>query len=124
MKKYILTLLLFFCLVTVNGQANYYVSVVKGKVLKANGTLIKPGDKLSSLDKINFSSKTDQLILLQPGSGRLSISPQNNLSNKSISLTGFIKDFLELSSQQKRLSANSKRPVDSLKTKKKTSLKM
>lgn len=117
MKKYFITLLLFFYFIAGYGQATYYVSVVKGRVLKANGAVIKGGDKLTEKDKVSFTSKTDQLILLNPGSGRLLISPQYSLSEKNISFTGFIKDFLELSEQQKRLSATAKRG-DSLQIKK------
>ncbi len=116
MRKYLLSLLLLFCFVGSYAQTTYYVSVVKGKVSKTGGTAIKSGDKLTPKDKITFSSKADQLILLDPGKGRLLLSPPNELGDKGASLTGFIKDFLELSSRQQRLSANTKKPVDSTKS--------
>jgi len=114
MKKYLLTAILLFVLVAGYSQATYYVSVVKGKVSKTGGAFLKPGDKVTPADKVTFSAKTDQLILLSPGSGRLTISPQHAAASTSASLTGLIKDFLDLSSRQQRLSANTKKPVDSL----------
>ena len=118
MKKYLLTLLLSFLFVAGFSQTTYYVSVVKGKVSKTGGAVLKSGDKITPNDKVSFSAKTDQLILLSPGSGRLTISPQYALATKTVTLTGLIKDFLELSSRQQRLSANTKKPADSLKLKK------
>ena len=122
MSKYILTLLLSFCVVAVHAQATYYVSVVKGKVSKTGGALLKSGDKLTITDKITFTSKTDQLILLNPGSGRLLLSPQNGSGDKGNSLSGSIKDFLDLSSKQQRLSANTKKPADSIRSLKRSGL--
>lgn len=104
MKKYFIALLLCIYFMGGYGQATYYVSTVKGKVVKA-GVAVKTGDKLTANDKISFSAKTDQLILLNPGSGRVLLSPQYSLSEKNISFTGFVKDFLKLNAQQKRLSA-------------------
>ena len=118
MKKYLLTLLLSSLFVAGFSQTTYYVSVVKGKVSKTGGAVLKSGDKITPNDKVSFSAKTDQLILLSPGSGRLTISPQYALATKTVTLTGLIKDFLELSSRQQRLSANTKKPADSLKLKK------
>lgn len=113
MKKYWLTSLLCFVLAAGYSQATYYVSVVKGKVSKTGGALLKQGDKITSNDRVSFSARTDQLILLSPGSGRLTISPQYAATANTNSLTGLIKDFLELSSRQQRLSATTKKPVDS-----------
>ena len=105
MKRLILvSLLLGFCFMAA-AQDIYFVSVVKGRVLKANGTKVVVGTKLTLNDKVVFSLKTDFLVLLHPNKGRLVVLPTTIAPNKDNTFTVMIKDFLQIKSETVRLSA-------------------
>jgi hypothetical protein len=105
MKRYVLTALLLWCITTGFAQESYFVTIVKGSVLKTDGSAIKPGSKLLLTDKVNMASKESLLILLHPSKGRIVISPQAASPSKDNKFVLLVKDFLELNQKNVRLSS-------------------
>lgn len=104
MKKYLITILLLLYLLPGFAQESYFVTVVKGSVLKADGSAIKPGSKLLLTDKVSMASKESLLILLHPSNGRIVISPQGANASKDNRFVLLIKDFFQLHQNNVRLS--------------------
>ena len=105
MKKYLITVLCLLFLSTGFAQESYFVTIVKGNVLKADGSAIKPGSKLLLTDKVSMTSKECLLILLHPSKGRIVISPQAANESKDNRFVLLIKDFLQLHQNNVRLSS-------------------
>lgn len=105
MKRFALLSLLFLCIATCFAQENYFVTIVKGSVSKADGSVIKPGSKLLLTDKVNMGSKESLLILLHPSKGRIVVSAQGATASKDNKFVLLIKDFLDLNQQNVRLSS-------------------
>ena len=105
MKKYVLVLLLLMCIITCFAQESYFVTIVKGSVSKADGSAVKPGSKLLLTDKVSLGTKESLLILLHPSKGRIVVSAQTATASKDNKFVLLIKDFLELSQNNVRLSS-------------------
>lgn len=105
MKRFVLLLLLFLCMATCFAQESYFVTVVKGSVVKADGAAIKPGSKLLLTDKVNMGTKESLLILLHPSKGRIVVSPQTATASKDNKFVLLVKDFLNMNQQNVRLSS-------------------
>lgn len=107
MKTCLLIVSLFICTATSFAQDSYFVTIVKGSVLKADGAAVKPGSKLMITDKVSFGTKESLLILLHPSKGRIVVSAQNATASKDNKFVLLVKDFLELSQNNVRLSSRS-----------------
>lgn len=105
MKKFVLLPLLLLCMATGFAQESYFVTIVKGSVLKADGSAIKPGSKLLLTDKVSLGTKESLLILLHPSKGRIVVSPQSTAPTKDNKFVLLIKDFLDLNQKSVRLSS-------------------
>ncbi len=105
MKKYLLLSVLLLCMATSFAQESYFVTIVKGIVAKADGSAIKPGSKLLLTDKVTMGTKESLLILLHPSKGRIVVSAQTATASKDNKFLLLIKDFLELSQNNVRLSS-------------------
>jgi hypothetical protein len=86
-------------------QESYFVTIVKGSVLKADGSAIKPGSKLLLTDKVSLGTKESLLILLHPSKGRIVVSPQTATANKDNKFVLLIKDYFDLNQKAVRLSS-------------------
>lgn len=107
MKIFLLISSFFICAATCIAQDSYFVTIVKGSVLKPDGSPVKPGSKLMITDKVSFSTKESLLILLHPSKGRIVVSAQNATASNDNKFVLLIKDFLELSQNNVRLSSRS-----------------
>ncbi len=105
MKKFVLLSLLMMCMAPCFAQESYFVTIVKGSVSKADGSAIKPGSKILLTDKVSLGTKESLLILLHPSKGRIVVSPQAATPTKDNKFVLLIKDFLELSQNNVRLSS-------------------
>lgn len=105
MKKFVLLSLLCMCMASCFAQESYFVTVVKGSVSKPDGSAIKPGSKLLLTDKVSLGTKESLLILLHPSKGRIVVSAQAATPSKDNKFVLLIKDFLELSQNNVRLSS-------------------
>lgn len=105
MKKFVLLSLILMSIITCFAQETYFVTVVKGSVTKADGSAIKPGNKVSTADKVSMGTKESLLILLHPSKGRIVVSPQAASQAKDNKFVLLVKDFLDLNQQQVRLSS-------------------
>ena len=101
-------MMLFFGL-SVRAQNNpndiYFVTVIKGKVTKADKAPLKVGEKLHYRDKVIFSSKEDMVVLLHPEKGRFVVTPTVNPDDPSAGLFAFLSDNLHLQSHRVSLSS-------------------
>ncbi len=104
MKKALFLISLLFIAVTAMAQEKYTVTQVKGRVLKADSSLIKAGSLLDLQDKIIFSSGGGIMILLHPKKGRLVVKPsaKDKIGNLFVVL---LKDYLQLNEARIKLSA-------------------
>lgn len=105
MKKYVLVLLLLMGMANCFAQESYFVTIVKGSVSKVDGSAVKPGSKLLLTDKVSLGTKESLLILLHPSKGRIVVSAQTATASKDNKFVLLIKDFLELSQNNVRLSS-------------------
>lgn len=105
MKRSLLLFLLQLSFFIALAQDSYFVTVVKGKVTRADGTKLATGNKLLLTDKLIFDSRESLVILLHPSKGRFMISPAKAPASASNQFTLFIKDYLELHVQNVRLSS-------------------
>lgn len=105
MKKSFLTLVLLLCLGACLAQDSYFVTVVKGKASRLDGSVIKPGSKLLLTDKVKLGSKESVIILLHPAKGRFVVSSQNAKTSPDNMFVILVKDFLELHANNVRLSS-------------------
>ena len=93
-KKIILALLLFPLFALAQSE-QYYVTFVKGVVvLQRTKQPLKPGDKLSSDDKLQFKDKTCKLTCISPGKGRFEISADQTKPNSDGELYAVLKSNL------------------------------
>lgn len=105
MKKIILLLFWLAGFSATRAQENYYVTVVKGNIARADGAKITVGTKLALSDKLVFASKESLLILLHPSKGRFVISPANAPPTKDNKFMLLVKDYLQLHGENVRLSS-------------------
>ena len=104
MIKRLLTAILLLCFYAASAQDSYFVTVVKGKVTRPDGTKIATGNKLLLTDKLVFETKESLLILLPPSKGRFVVSAATAPASSSSKFTLLIKDYLQLHAQNVRLS--------------------
>ncbi|MFM6925869.1 MAG: hypothetical protein ACKOU7_10250 [Ferruginibacter sp.] len=105
MKRFVLSTMFLLFVATGFTQENYFVTVVKGSVSKADGSAIKPGAKLSTADKVTMGNRESLLILLHPSKGRIVVSPQASSQPKDNKFVLLVKDFLNLNQNNVRLSS-------------------
>ena len=105
MKKYLLLSLLLICLGAAKAQDNYFVTVIKGDVSRADGSRISNGAKIQLTEKLVFGGREALLILLHPSKGRFILSPAKAPASKSKSFTVLVKDYLQIHAQNQRLSS-------------------
>ncbi len=104
MKKALFLISLCLAAVSAMAQEKYTVSMVKGRVLKADSSVIKAGTTLRLQDTIIFPSVGGAIILLHPKKGRLTVRPgaKDKTGNLFVIL---LKDYLQLHEEWIKLSA-------------------
>lgn len=103
MKRCFLFICFWGCLLQGLAQNDYYITSVKGKVLRADGSLIKAGVKVPESEKLTFTSQSDMLTLLHPKKGRIQLSPVSNKTSTGASIGTLVKDLLQLNEQYVKL---------------------
>lgn len=88
-----------------NANDVYFVTVIKGKVTKADKAPLKVGEKLHYRDKVIFSGKDDMVVLLHPEKGRFVVTPDATPQDASGGFFVFLNDNLHLQSHRVSLSS-------------------
>ena len=83
----------------------YFVTVIKGRVTKADKAPLKVGEKLHYRDKVIFSGKDDMVVLLHPEKGRFVVTPDATPQDASGGFFVFLNDNLHLQSHRVSLSS-------------------
>ncbi|MGF2411722.1 MAG: hypothetical protein ACQUYJ_05305 [Ferruginibacter sp.] len=104
MKKYLFLISLFFVAVSAMAQEKYRVSLIKGRVLKADSSIIRTGTLLTLQDTIIFPSSGGAIILLHPKKGRLVVKPEAKDKTGNLFVILLI-DYLQLHKEWIKLSA-------------------
>jgi hypothetical protein len=104
MKKALFLISLFFVAVSAMAQEKYIVTMLRGRVLKADSSIIKKGTLLSLQDTIIFPSGGGAIILLHPKKGRLLVRPEAKDKTGNLFVI-FLKDYLQLHKEWVKLSA-------------------
>lgn len=91
----IIFILMAFPLFALAQTEQYYVTFLKGIiVLQRTKQALKPGDKISTEDKLIFKDKTCKLNCISPGKGRFEISATQGKANEEGELLAVLKSNL------------------------------
>lgn len=94
-----------------NANDVYFVTVIKGRVTKADKAPLKVGEKLRYRDKVIFSGKDDMVVLLHPEKGRFVVTPAAAAEDASGGFFAFLSDNLHLQSHRVSLSSRGEPPL-------------
>lgn len=105
MQRILVYLVVLIISTTVEAQDLYYVTLVRGIVKKADGSVLKTGDQLPANAKLNFSDNTCRLLLLHPQKGRFIVEPKQTKSAIRGEMMIFLQDHLQFLTQSFQLSS-------------------